>query len=103
MRQTLQGEAVRRQAIRDANEPEIVDALERVGATVARLSGKGLPDLLVGFRGVNYAIEVKDGSKVPSDRRLTPDQVEWHRTWRGQVDIANSIAEAFKAIGVEVK
>lgn len=44
---------------RDATEPAIVRALESVGAEVWKLSGRGLPDLLVRFRGVLYAGEVK--------------------------------------------
>lgn len=44
---------------RDQNEPEVVQALEAVGAEVWKLSGRGLPDLLVRFRGVLYAGEVK--------------------------------------------
>jgi hypothetical protein len=44
---------------RDATEPAIVQALEAVGAEVWKVSGKGLPDLLVRFRGVLYAGEVK--------------------------------------------
>ena len=60
-------------ARRDANEGEIVRALEKVGASVLRLHDI---DLLVGFRGRNYLLEVKDGRKSPSNRPLTPQQVE---------------------------
>lgn len=28
-------------------------------------------------------VEVKDGSKPPSGRRLTQAQVDWHAAWRG--------------------
>jgi hypothetical protein len=49
----------RRNPRRDANEPAIVQALEAVGAEVWKLSGTGLPDLLVRFRGVLYAPEIK--------------------------------------------
>jgi Holliday junction resolvase len=46
---------------RDANEPPIVEALQAVGANVYRVSGEGLPDLLVIFRGEIYLMEVKTG------------------------------------------
>lgn len=62
--------------------------------------GGGCTDLAVGFRGVNYMIEVKDGSKPPSARKLTPDQVDWHGEWRGQVCVVKSVQEALEAIGV---
>lgn len=69
----------------DANQSEIVAALRKIGASVTPLHtvGGGVPDLLVGRAGQTWLIEVKDGRKPPSDRRLTPDQVEWHAAWRG--------------------
>lgn len=44
----------------------------------------GEPDALVGWRGRDALIEVKDGSKPPSARKLRPEQVEWHRQWKGR-------------------
>jgi hypothetical protein len=84
----------------DANQPDIVRALRGAGASVQPLHtvGSGCPDLLVGIDGANLLIEVKDGSKSPSKRILTPDQVEWHQAWRGQVTVANSIAEALAVL-----
>jgi hypothetical protein len=59
---------------RDENEPEIVAALEKVGALVLRLSGPGLPDLLV-FKNRRpgwVLLEVKRrGAKLtPAQREL---------------------------------
>ena len=45
-------------------------------------------------------IEVKDGDKPPSARKLTPDQVTWHEAWRGQVCVVKSVEEALEAIGL---
>lgn len=86
----------------DANQPEIVSALRKAGCFVQPLHtvGGGVPDLLVGRAGVNHLLEIKDGSKPPSARRLTPDQVEWHALYRGTVHIVTSIDEALKAVGV---
>lgn len=85
-----------RAAKADANQTEIVKALRQMGASVQHLHtlGKGCPDLLVGWRGVNILLEVKDGEKVPSKRRLTPDEQEWHERWRGQVAIVESVEDA---------
>lgn len=85
----------------DANQAEIVAALRSVGASVQLLHavGKGCPDVLAGFRGVNYAIEIKDGSKPPSATTLTPDQVKWHGEWRGQVSVVYSVDDALALIG----
>lgn len=91
-----------RRAAVDANQAEIVDALRGVGATVQPLHtvGKGCPDLVVGFRGQTYLIEVKDGRKAPSDRKLTAAQVEWHGGWKGQVAVAENVNDALRVIGV---
>ena len=84
----------------DANQPDIVQALRQIGATVQPIHviGKGCPDLLVGFRSRNYVLEVKDGAKVPSARKLTPDELRWHDDWRGEVFIVKNIYEAIEVI-----
>lgn len=88
----------------DANQPEIVAALRRVGATVQPLHavGRGCPDLCVGWRGATFLLEVKDGAKAPSKRKLTDDQVDWHDGWKGQVAVVCSVEEALAAIGANV-
>lgn len=89
---------LRRAAKRDANEPEIVDALRKAGCDVARLDTP--VDLVVGRAGVNYLLEVKDGSKIPSERRLTPGQERFFDTWRGQVAKVETLEEALAAVGL---
>jgi len=73
----------------DRNQPEIVKAFRDLGCTVQHLHtvGKGCPDILVGYEGFNYLIEIKDGEKPPSARKLTKDEKEWHDKWLGQVDV----------------
>ena len=44
---------------RDANEPALIKALKTCGFAVSRLSGAGLPDLLVSRRGHWHLLEVK--------------------------------------------
>lgn len=85
----------------DANQPAIVKALRQAGATVQVLSevGKGCPDILVGFRGDNHLLEIKDGEKIPSKRKLTDDEAQWHDEWRGRVVVVESIEDALHQIG----
>lgn len=84
----------------DANQNEIVDALRKIGCSVQILSsvGKGCPDLICGFNGLNLFIEIKDGGKPPSARKLTPDQLVWHNKWNGQVVVVSTIDEAINAV-----
>lgn len=92
---------MRKTARVDANQAAIVEALRAIGASVESLAmvGRGVPDLAVGFRAQNYFLEVKDGAKPPSARRLTPDEAAWHDGWRGQVATVASVEEALHAIG----
>lgn len=49
----------RRAAKRDGNEAEIISALERIGVTVFKVSGAGIPDLLTFYRGQWLPLEIK--------------------------------------------
>lgn len=92
-----------RRARPDDNQDTIVKDLRAIGASVAVTSaaGDGFPDLVIGYQGKNYLLEVKDGNKPPSKQKLTPDQVRFHRDWRGSVFIANSPDQALALLGVE--
>ena len=91
---------MRKAAKTDSNQSEVVNALRQAGASVQSLAatGKGVPDLLVGYRGINYLMEVKDGNKPPSTRLLTEDQLRWHQNWLGSVYVVNSTDEALKIL-----
>jgi hypothetical protein len=85
---------------RDANEPQIIAALRSVGATVIPLHTP--VDLLVGFRGQTFLLEVKlplgpRGGDAHS--RTTPDQDTFFGSWRGHAVIVRSPLEALRAIG----
>ena len=80
---------------RDANESDIVAALERIGCTVARAD---IVDLIVGYRGRTLLLECKDGSKPPSARKLTPNQLKLLSGWRGQYDVVKSVEEAIAVV-----
>lgn len=86
----------------DANQREIVAALVAMGATVQSLAtvGDGCPDVLVGWRGRNLLMEIKDGSKAKSARKLTPKQIQWHRYWLGEVYVVESVGEALAVLKI---
>ena len=91
---------MRRAAKVDANQKEIVQALRKVGASVypTHMVGKGFPDIVVGYKGINYLLEIKDGAKPPSKQRLTPDEVGFFEMWNGTVHIVNSIDSAINIV-----
>ena len=94
---------MRRAAKIDSNQTAVVSALRAAGATVQSLAavGFGVPDLLIGFRGQTLLVEVKDGAKAPSARRLTPDQLDWHGKWQGgSLAVVDGPEAALRVLGV---
>ena len=91
---------MRRDARTDANQAEVVKALRGIGASVVSLAsvGAGVPDLMCGFRGVNWLLEVKDGSKSPSRRVLTADEKAFMAEWRGQYAVVESASQAVEIL-----
>lgn len=74
----------RRDARVDANQPQIVEAFRDLGCSVLIVSPlKKCGDLLVGKNKKNVLVEIKDGSKPPSARKLTKDEREFRDSWRG--------------------
>lgn len=65
----------------DANQGQIISALEAAGAKVLVI-GKPV-DLLVGIDGKFAFFEVKDGSKPPSQRKKTKLQQKFFELYPG--------------------
>ena len=77
----------------DQNQKDVVKVLRSMGVSVFHLHevGKGCPDLLCGFNGQTYLIEVKKDAKAS----FTPAQVEFQGSWKGSPVIRiNSVEEA---------
>jgi Holliday junction resolvase len=90
----------------DANQAEIVKALRDVGAHVrpTHMVGAGFPDLVAVFRGVVYLIEIKDGKKIPSKRRLTADEQAYHVLVAQQggytIPVVETAEQALRVLGL---
>lgn len=111
----------------DRNQPEIVEALREAGASVGHTHavGQGFPDVVVGVQGLtlvgnfsvkrvkqllhavhglkvidgaNLLFELKDGTQTASKQKLTPDEVEFHNKWKGQLSIINSTEAAVRLV-----
>ena len=79
----------------DDNQKQIVSELRKRGVSVFSMAdlGKGIPDICVGYRGVTYLFEVKNGSKPPSQRKLTPLEKEFMHNWKGCYAVVCSLHE----------
>lgn len=89
----------------DANQKKLTDLWRKMGVSVLNLSsvGKGCPDVLLGIttpsKGrINILVEIKDGNKPPSHRKLTPSENDFFESWKGQIIIINTELEAVDLI-----
>lgn len=96
---------MRRAAKVDRNHAEIAKALRDAGCGVLDMAkvGKGVPDLLVHaptFPACRMPVflEIKDGAKPPSARKLTKHQQEFHATWKGWIFVVHNVDEALRAV-----
>jgi hypothetical protein len=82
----------------DANQKMIVKGLRAAGASVVVLAGvgRGVCDLLAGWRGMNLLLEVKN--LAGRGDRLTPDEAEFLSSWQGQATIIHSLDEALEIL-----
>lgn len=68
---------MKRNAKIDKNQNEIVNALRKIGCYVLITSQlKNAFDILVGFRSQLFIIEIKDGEKYESQKRLTDGEMK---------------------------
>lgn len=77
----------------DANQNEIVKQLRQLGYSVyiTSMVGDGFPDLVIGKRNKNFLVELKDGSKPLSARKLTKAEVDFIDKWQGEVIVAHDL------------
>ena len=91
--------AARRKTSYDANHIEIVDKLRAIGATVVDLAsvGGGVPDILVGWRGRTYLLEIKTTKGY-----IRATQEQFFRSWMGgRIAIVRSFDEALDVLTEE--
>lgn len=84
----------------DANQVAVVKALRAIGCSVAVTSalGAGFPDIVVALRGRTVLMEIKDGDKPPSARKLTPDEQAFRQAWRGEYVVVLSAVGAVQVM-----
>ena len=78
----------RRANRRDANHRDIIEEFKRLGWSVLDIADlKNCCDLMVAKCGHTIAIEVKDGEKPPSARKLTSGEESFRERWTGNYKI----------------
>mgnify|MGYP003652401234 CR=1 FL=1 len=75
----------RRAARIDDNQNEIVKLFRKLGWTVLIISQlKNCCDIMVSKSGRTIAIEIKDGEKIPSKRKLSEGEEKFKDNWQGE-------------------
>lgn len=92
----------------DANQSEIVRALEGIGVGVIDLSGygDGVGDLLCVFRGKLDLLEVKSESARKGDKALTLPQIRVRDILRrhgGTMHVVRTVPEALAIFGARAQ
>lgn len=66
----------------DNNQSEIAEQAKALGISYQSLHeiGKGCPDAIFGYAGINLFVEIKDGKNDLNDL-----QIEYHKEWKGQI------------------
>lgn len=84
---------------KDANHGEVSDVIRAAGWSVLDLAKHGVSvDLVVGKPFFAALVEIKDGSKPPSARQLTPKESELKANWDGPYIVALSGEDALQQL-----
>jgi len=87
----------------DSNQREIVKALRAIPGVTVQVD---MSDILVGYKGKNYWIELKSPDNVSKktgkvmDSAIKPSQVKLLKEWKGQYTICYNIDQILKEIGL---
>jgi hypothetical protein len=88
----------------DKNHKEILDQCRQIpqlSAFSTHTMGKGFPDIVIGYKGLNYLFEIKDGEKPQSARRLTQAESEFFCHWKGQVNVIHTIQDILEVLQIK--
>ncbi len=97
----------------DSNQPDIVNGLRERGISVIVINGAidiiaggwvkvWAGDSLWSESRRNFLIEIKDGAKSLSKRRLTKDESKLHKMWMGEPIVTiNSLVEGLALFGLK--
>lgn len=92
---------MRKAAAVDANQSQVVEAFRKLGCLVypTHQLGRGFPDIAVKCGDRLVLVEIKDGSKPPSARKLTDAERIFHDAWAGVVEIVETLDDVTALVG----
>jgi len=87
----------------DDNQKQIVDQLRQIyglSVFITSMIGGGFGDFVIGWGGKNYIIELKDGKKMKSKKKLTEHETKFRLQWFGQHDVCENLDEILTVLGI---
>lgn len=83
----------------DANHAEIKRAFEALGCSFLDVSQTPCGfDGVAGLGGLCICVEIKDGNKPPSDRKLTDNEAKVHAAWKGGMRIVENLDHVVETV-----
>jgi len=87
----------RRAARTDDNQTSIVETFRGLGWYVLIVSQlKNCCDIIVSRKGRTVAVEIKDGSKPPSARKLSEGEAKFKEDWQGEYALVESVEDVIE-------
>lgn len=84
----------RRAARKDDNHQQVVKEFRKLGWSVLDVAQlKNCCDLVVAKDGYTVAVEVKDGEKPPSQRKLSLGELKFKQGWKGIYFLVQSLED----------
>ena len=84
----------RRAARTDDNQSDIVNSFRSLGWYVLIISQlKNCCDIIVSKAGHTIAVEIKDGKKAPSKRKLSEGEEKFRDEWLGDYELVESVED----------
>ena len=81
----------------DDNQTEIVKTFRMLGWYVLIISQlDNCCDIMVSKHGHTIAVEIKDGNKPPSKRKLSAGEEKFRDEWKGHWELVESIDDVLK-------
>ena len=83
----------------DSNHAEVVGWFEDLHCSVINVSRTPCGfDLVVGYGGLSICVEVKDGKKSPSRRKLSDTEKKVHDRWTGGARIVKDMQDVITTV-----
>lgn len=90
----------RRAAKVDDNQSEVVALFRKLGWTVLIISQlKNCCDIIISKNGRTVAVEIKDGAKPLSKRKLSDGEVKFRDNWQGEYALIETQEDVVKLNG----